>query len=355
MSDSMGRADPHPLTPFMNSANLWEHLGNGARVHRTAVVGLQPLQSGAFAREVKAQPLPWLGAHTIIGPHAIIYAGAVIEDGTVICPNAQIREGARIGARCVIGIGVQIGYDVIIGDDCQIMDYAHLSGGTVVGDRCFISVRALAVNDDRPRGYKWKGVTPVRIGSDVVVGAGACLRPGITVGDGATIAMGAVVTRDVAPAAMVKGPVARPVDGRPDAVERCAGALGVAIAEGAATLNCSRTDAAMVQKTVRLRIHEEFGTNPNLRLPDGCVAGDFRNDRVGSGLLYVTGPFPAWLPNQIQRSWRCDGGFPTVGAIITDHGDGYSWQWKYDGKPLGEPIRIDFDPWPMPPAGSPDR
>ncbi len=222
------------MANLMAAANDWRWIGS-ARIHPTAVIGLHPLASPTFARPVADQMPPVIGRAVVIGPHAVVYAGSSIGDGAVICPNAQIREGARIGRRCVIGIGVQIGYDVVIGDDCQIMDYAHLSGGTFVGDRCFISVRALMVNDDHPRGYRWKGITPVRIGSDVVVGAGACLRPGITIGDGATIAMGAVVTRDVAPAAMVKGPVARPVDGWPDAVERCAGALGVAIAEGTAT------------------------------------------------------------------------------------------------------------------------
>lgn len=225
MSDSM--AD------MVRSANDWRWIGS-ARIHPAAIVGLHPLASATFARPVADQPPPSMGRAVVIGPHAIIYAGATIGDGTVICPNAQIREGACIGARCVIGIGVQIGYDAVIGDDCQLMDYAHVSGGTVIGDRCFISVRALMVNDDRPRGYRWKGVTPVRVGSDVVVGAGACLRPGITIGDGATIAMGAVVTRDVAPAAMIKGPVARPVEAWPDTAERCAGPLGIAIAEGTA-------------------------------------------------------------------------------------------------------------------------
>ncbi len=223
------------LQVLSEQANDWLADKNGARVHASALIGLQPLVSTVFARPVARQALPVLGAGVVIGPNAIVYAGATIGAGTVVCPNAQIREGVRIGRNCVIGIGVQIGYEAIIGDDCQIMDFAHLSGGTVVGDRCFISVRALMVNDDQPRGYRWKGITAVRIGSDVVVGAGACLRPGIAIGDGATIAMGAVVTRDVAPAAVIKGPAARPVDGWPDAEERCASALGVAIAAGTAS------------------------------------------------------------------------------------------------------------------------
>lgn len=191
----------------------YEVLANGARVHSTAVIGLQPMHGPAFARPVQVCPLPVIGAGVTIGPFAVIYAGAVIGEDTQVCPYAHIREGARIGRRCVIGVGVRIGYDAIIGDQVQIMDDTHISGGTMVGDRTFISVQVLAVNDDRPRGYEWKGVTPARIGTDVVLGAGARIRPGIVVADHATVAMGAIVTRDVPRGATVKGPPARVVDG----------------------------------------------------------------------------------------------------------------------------------------------
>lgn len=191
----------------------WNRLDNGALVHATAIFGMQPMRGPAFARPVSDHEAPILGRGVAIGPYAVIYAGCAIGDDTQVCPFAHIREGARVGKRCVIGVGAKLGYDTVMGDDCQIMDDAHLSGGTEVGDRTFISVHVLAVNDDRPAGYRWKGITPCHIGSDVVLGAGARLRPGVTIGDHATIAMGAIVTRDVPRGAMIKGPVARVVDG----------------------------------------------------------------------------------------------------------------------------------------------
>lgn len=198
------------LDRLVAEANRWVEIESGARVHATAIIGLQPMRGRAFARPVTDHPPPAMAHGVVVGPYAILYAGCTIGVDTQVCPFAHIREGVHIGERCVIGVGAKLGYGAEMGDDCQIMDDSHLSGGTVVGDRVFISVQVLGVNDDAPRGYRWRGVTPVRIGNDCVIGAGARLRPGITVGNGATIAMGAVVTRDVDPGAIIKGPPARP-------------------------------------------------------------------------------------------------------------------------------------------------
>ena len=46
---------------------------------------------------------------------------------------------------------------------------------------------------------------PVRIGDKVWVGANATILPGVTIGDGAIVAAGAVVTKDVAPRTVVGG------------------------------------------------------------------------------------------------------------------------------------------------------
>ena len=58
----------------------------------------------------------------------------------------------------------------------------------------------------RPWLHKQRGV---KIGSNVWIGGGAILLPGIVVGDDAIIGSGAVVTRDVAPGATVMGNPAR--------------------------------------------------------------------------------------------------------------------------------------------------
>ncbi|TCK30058.1 hypothetical protein EV667_0144 [Ancylobacter aquaticus] len=64
---------------------------------------------------------------------------------------------------------------------------------------------------DEPEFFAWRRAQGVTIGHDVWIGHGAIVLPGRRIGDGAVIAAGAVVTKDVAPYTIVAGVPARPV------------------------------------------------------------------------------------------------------------------------------------------------
>jgi maltose O-acetyltransferase len=83
-----------------------------------------------------------------------------------------------------------------------------------IGDRSQIGpgVQILAADHPRDAAARATGLEfgrPVRIGSDVWVGAGAIILPGVSVGDGALIGAGSVVTHDVPPGATAFGNPAR--------------------------------------------------------------------------------------------------------------------------------------------------
>lgn len=175
-------------------------------VHPAALLHIRPMRHPTFARQAQAVvDRTMLGINVRVGPFARLYAGATIGDESVIADAACVRENAIVGHHSVIGQMVQIGHDCVIGDHVQIMDGAHLSGECSVGDGTFIGPRVCMANDDRPQGYKFKGLTPVRVGRNCLIGTGAILRAGITVGDGAIIAAGALVVKDVRAGAVVKG------------------------------------------------------------------------------------------------------------------------------------------------------
>ena len=86
---------------------------------------------------------------------------------------------------------IEIGDCSMIGPHCYLTDHDHgTQSDALVGEQPLVSV-------------------PLRIGSNVWIGAGVMLLKGVTVGDNAIIGAGSVVTRDVAPGARVAGVPAR--------------------------------------------------------------------------------------------------------------------------------------------------
>ena len=112
--------------------------------------------------------------------------------------------------------GVEIGERTWIGSDTLIEpSYPHR---VVIGDRVAIGIRVLILahfahhgrNRETSEGALDERVS-VRIEDDVFVGPGAIIMPNVTIGAGAVITAGSVVTRSVAPLTMVQGNPAKPI------------------------------------------------------------------------------------------------------------------------------------------------
>jgi UDP-3-O-[3-hydroxymyristoyl] glucosamine N-acyltransferase len=162
-------------------------------------VDIQPARSGALARPTADQPPAVFGPGVQIMPGARLYAGSVFGADLFVGDGASIAEGCLFGDRCVVGRNATVGPRVRLGRGVRIMDLSHITGGTEIGDDCFIGVGVVTCNDPRPFFYVYDParLRLSRIGNGVMIGSGAVLCPGVVIGDGARIAAGALVYADV--------------------------------------------------------------------------------------------------------------------------------------------------------------
>jgi UDP-2-acetamido-3-amino-2,3-dideoxy-glucuronate N-acetyltransferase len=126
--------------------------------------------------------------------------GCRIDDDTVIGPFVEIQSGVTIGRRC------------------KVQSHTFICSGVEIHDEVFVGHGVVFVNDRRPRATTAAGapqgaddweLLPVVVERRSSIGSGALILGGVRIGAGALVGAGAVVTRDVAPGAVVAGVPAR--------------------------------------------------------------------------------------------------------------------------------------------------
>ena len=118
-----------------------------------------------------------------------------------------VRRGVYFGRGSQISIGnnSMIGADAIIGSAAEV----KIGSNVLMGPQVLIYTSNHGTSRGMPMRLQPLHFAPVTIGDDVWIGARCILLPGVTVGDGAVIAAGAVVTKDIPAYAVVAGVPAR--------------------------------------------------------------------------------------------------------------------------------------------------
>jgi acetyltransferase-like isoleucine patch superfamily enzyme len=127
------------------------------------------------------------------------------------------QDRITIGARTVIDHDADITGQVSIGDDVRIERSAYIRPNVTIGDRVSIGPFVRLISDWHILGGpEWrKGPAtyePINVGEGAVIGAGATVLARVTIGAGAHVVDGSLVTKDVPPGATVAGVPARVVD-----------------------------------------------------------------------------------------------------------------------------------------------
>lgn len=144
-------------------------------------------------------------------------AAGVFDDAGA---NVNIERGAWFGS----GKGIAIGAGSGIGLDCIVMGPATLGNNVMMGPRCLLVSSSHRI-DDLIVPMNRQGMTPpdpIQIEDDVWLGGHCIILPGVTIGRGAVVAAGSVVTKDIPALAIVGGNPARIIRFResPDQGER---------------------------------------------------------------------------------------------------------------------------------------
>ena len=120
-------------------------------------------------------------------------------------------RGARIGAGCALGQNVFVAGSAQVGARCRIQNNVSIYDGVVLEDDVFVGPSAVFTNVRNPRAAvdRRGAFERTSVGTGATIGANATIVCGVTIGAHAFVGAGAVVTRDVAPHAVVPGVPAR--------------------------------------------------------------------------------------------------------------------------------------------------
>ncbi|MCZ6887432.1 MAG: acyltransferase [Gammaproteobacteria bacterium] len=130
-----------------------------------------------------------------------------IGAGTKIWHFSHILEGSTIGQNCVIGQNVMVGPDVRVGSNCKIQNNVSVYKGVTLEDGVFCGPSCVFTNVNTPRAEidRSDEISETLVRCGVTIGANATIVCGVTLGEYSFVAAGSVVTRDVAPFALVAG------------------------------------------------------------------------------------------------------------------------------------------------------
>lgn len=109
-----------------------------------------------------------------------------------------------------------IGKDVYVGERTIIIDRLSDRNNIIIGNRVAISSGAILVTSSEPNFSKIKSYVKTEHGTIVIkndawIGAGAIILPNITIGEGAVVGAGSVVTKNVEPYTIVAGVPAKKI------------------------------------------------------------------------------------------------------------------------------------------------
>jgi acetyltransferase-like isoleucine patch superfamily enzyme len=178
-------------------------LGKDCKIDETAVIGYMP------SRKLKDLTLI-IGDRAVIRSGTVIYLGSKIGDDFETGHNVIVREENVIGNNVKIWSNTIIDYRCKIGNNVKIHSQCYIAQLTIIEDNVFIAPGVMVANEKYPTGiFSEERIKGPTIKRGAKIGINSTILPGVTIGEGAIIGAGSVVTKDVSPYVVVYGVPAR--------------------------------------------------------------------------------------------------------------------------------------------------
>jgi acetyltransferase-like isoleucine patch superfamily enzyme len=157
------------------------------RIQESAVIGVE---------YKKGSKSPTIGKNPLIRSNTVIYNDVEIADDFKTGHNVVIREKTRIGNDVLVGTNSVIEGNCTIGNNVRIQSNVYIPTNTTIEDNVFIGPCACFTNDKYPVRIDFDLKGPI-IKRGASVGANSTFLSDVEIGEGAMVAAGAIVTKDV--------------------------------------------------------------------------------------------------------------------------------------------------------------
>jgi UDP-2-acetamido-3-amino-2,3-dideoxy-glucuronate N-acetyltransferase len=148
-----------------------------------------------------------------IHPTAVVDEGAVLGERTRVWHFAHVCGAARIGADCSLGQNVFVSNRVVIGNNVKIQNNVSVYDNVLLEDDVFCGPSMVFTNVYNPRSAvsRKNEYRDTLVKRGATLGANCTIVCGVTIGEYAFVAAGAVVNRDVKSFALMAGVPARQI------------------------------------------------------------------------------------------------------------------------------------------------
>ena len=199
-------------TLFVKSTG--NHIHESCKIYGTSVVGKNctilenvilgypsnKILNEAKSAEQSLERYPFVGAtigdNAVIRPNSTFYCDVEVGHGLRTGHNVMVRENSKLGNNVLLGTNTVIDGNTTIGNNVSIQSNVYIPTNTVIEDNVFMGPCSVLANDKYPIRAEY-GLKGPRLRKGASLGANATILPDVEIGEGAMVAAGALVTKDV--------------------------------------------------------------------------------------------------------------------------------------------------------------